>query len=39
MNLRFRIENLEDDIDSQPSTWWTGAMKGKNYRFGVDYAF
>jgi len=41
MNIRFRIENLENDIDSQPSTWWTGAgaTKQTNYRFGVDYTF
>ena len=33
--------NPEDDVDSQPSTWWTGAgaTKGTNYRFGIDYAF
>ena len=41
MNLRFRIENLENDVDSQPTTWWTGAgaTKQTNYRFGVDYTF
>ena len=41
MHFRFRIENLENDIDSQPSTWWTGAgaTKGTNYRFGWTYTF
>ena len=41
MNLRFRVENLENDIDSQPSSWWTGAgaTKQTNYRLGWTYTF
>ncbi len=41
MNFRLRIENLENDVDSQPSTWWTGAgtTKQTNYRFGWTYTF
>ena len=41
MNIRFRVENLENDIDSQPSTWWTGAgaTKQTNYRLGWTYTF
>ena len=41
MNIRFRVENLENDIDSQPSSWWTGAgaTKQTNYRLGWTYTF
>ena len=41
MTFRFRVENLENDVDSQPSTWWTGAgaTKQTNYRFGWTYDF
>ena len=41
MSLRFRVENLENDIDSQPSSWWTGAgaTKQTNYRLGWTYTF
>ena len=41
MAFRFRVENLENDIDSQPSSWWTGAgaTKQTNYRFGWTYTF
>lgn len=39
--LRFRIDNLENDPDAQPSTWWTGVgvTPEINYRLSMTYNF
>lgn len=41
INVRLRIENVFDDIDAQPSTWWTGVgvTRGRNYRLSASYTF
>ena len=41
IKLRLRIENITDDIDAMPSTWWTGVgvTKHRNYRFSASYRF
>ena len=41
LDLRFRIENLDDDLDAQPSTWWTGVgvTQPRNYRLSATYRF
>ncbi|MCF3649783.1 TonB-dependent siderophore receptor [Synoicihabitans lomoniglobus] len=41
VKLRLRIENITDDIDAMPSTWWTGVgvTKHRNYRLSASYRF
>ncbi len=40
-NIRLRVENILDEINAQPSTWWTGVgvTRGRNYRVSVGYVF
>jgi len=39
--VRLRIDNVEDDIDLLPSTWWTGvgATWEQNWRLNLTYRF
>lgn len=39
--VRLRIDNVEDDIDLLPSTWWTGvgATWEQNWRLNLSYRF
>jgi iron complex outermembrane receptor protein len=41
LSLRLRIENLEDDIEAMPSTWWTqvGVTEGLNARLSMTLRF
>ncbi len=41
IKLRLRIENITDDIDAMPSTWWTGVgvTKHRNCRLSASYRF
>lgn len=40
-DVRLRVENVFDDIDAIPSSWWTqvGFVKGRNYRLSLTYSF
>lgn len=41
MAIRLRIDNLEDDVDLLPSTWWTGvgATWEQNWRLSFTYRY